>query len=661
MVAAPLVPFRPRRSASAPAVLHETLFLGGNAELARQYVRELGAGRIRKVRKLVLSYECHQDCHYSGSMGQALDWGPIFDFLREWWACPRQVLVHYLHCDMAWHKACSGFDGWRGNTEMEGECHTRWDEARDTFWCGLKRLTMVEKMEFCDVCPGYFVDRIARDNWWQVAPGSRGYDGVFEETFRGTLVNPAFPDEFERILGVHGRIDQGIEPLEENCVQGDNGWETQDKDPADDAEGTMVVANPKTAKPTTTFFDLPPEIRRMIFDYACVPVERECWPYSPKRWHTGTDIVAVSKRFAMEAIPAMYRIIRLYADDALETLLRLGSRACLTHARRLELYFACYCDRDWDRTGVHRTIRPESCVNPEAMWRDTFAVLSTEPARSNVREYDVTMFSCQRFHPKRTANPDSSWDGCAGLEESFLNLLAGLGPQMEQLSLSGDVPPSFAARMATDSRRGARMRLTWIDRDTRDFMTGSLSAWRSEGCPLRSDPLAAPGVWFNPTPHPDSTCTRDPHEVFLLVAETTAAGRWRERVADSPAGTPKESDWNCTYWRHNPPEMVRVGRYSLEGLPPWSDLHDVWDYASVSASDKEMEDWSAKSAGNWSEAEEAAANPPPQDEEDELDDPAEDREPEDTTEDEYDRRWAARLAVAARVTPWADVPIWKKN
>lgn len=649
----------------ATAVLYATLFLGGRATICTKYLDWLGPARVRQARKLVLSYECHQWCYYQQSSGQAVDWEPVFARLWNWWACPRQVLVYRVECSMRWHKYSDY--AWPGNHAMEGKCRMLWDVEMDTFWDGLKSLNTVESIRFFDFCPRYFVDDIARDRGWRP---SLIWDDPTDTVFYGSLLNPTFPAQFDWTLHVHGLIEEGVDVSMMTYDPEDTSWRYTDG-PANDAEGAMVVAE-KPKKPRITFFDLPPEVRRQIFDYACVHMEKEYWPVMPKRWHSGTEILTASKRVAIEVIPSMYRTIRLFGYDAIQPLARLGARARLVHAQRLELYFSCYCEYSFDRPAVRRTLYQRDVwdrehLNVLEMWRDAFAVLSAEPVRSTLREYDITMYSCQRCRRNYETTTHEHPEDCAELEALFVELLVGLRPQMERLTLSGDIPPSLAVRMAKESQGGPRMLLKWIDPAIRDFMTASLAAWRVEGSPVRGSPLARHRgeVWLNPVPHPDRCSNRDPQEAFILAAETTVAARWRERASGvcptaAAAQTTRRSRFarmrGCTR------DLVRVGRFDLDGLPHWSALRDAWDYANVSVHEQKMRDQKAENIRRAAEeaaaaAAEAAENEPPP--------PPQYASDSESEEDEEDRiwtlKWSLALAKAAHVIPWRDTPIWEED
>ncbi len=678
--------------AEAIEVLHGTMFLGGNAALACEYLDWQSPWRIRKVRKLILSYECYQDCIFRMQNAAAINWEPIFNRLWQCWACPREVQVYHLYCHMRWEKWNVEFEG---RNRLEGACKTRWDEKTDKFWKFLKKLRTVEKMVFMDRCPGYFVHQIARDNWWQEWRKRPIDDDC--PNFQGTLINPTFPGEFDWTLHVHRLIEEGVDVDWMEYDPDDDSWRTpeadpaNDADPTNDAERTMVVAKPnsakpKSAKPKLTFFDLPPEVRRKIFDYACVLVEMEYWPYEPKRWHAGTEIIMASKRVYAEAIPSMYRTLRVYGYDNIQPLARLGAQGRLAHARRLQLYFSCYCNNEWDREGLRRTLSPEKRLSDKElerdlrewgtlphpvdaerhrrtlkMWREAFAVLSAEPCRSNIRDFDITMYSCQRCRRDQETHFHLSPAECAELERQFLEGLVSLRPQMQHLRLAGDIPPSLPVRLFTEPLGGVRMDLKWIDEKIRTFMLHSLKAWRAECRPTRGSREAREygEVWLNPVPHPNPYCDADPPAKFVLQANTTATGRWYERVAGACATQPDEK-WGGLDWPWHD-VLLRAERDALENLPPWPHLRDAWDYANLSRYEHESRESAVEEAARKArraelEAQKAARRA------------LAERHAWDAAgfdvilEYEYeDEAWSLELAKTAGVVPWQETPIWEED
>ena len=456
----------------ASAVLYSTVYLGPYAPEAFKYLESIGRHRVRQIRTLVLSYKCQQACNTSYGYGWDLYWTPVFGLLYQSWACVRHVRVLF-----GWCTSLCGH-GWR----LDTGCRLRWDAENDTFFAGLRTLTMAEHIDFMVPVPEYFAYRHARELGWKTKGRiGGGEDGTLNAFTRywGLLVNPTFPIEFGRILAVHRLIKQGYDV----SVLSPN-W-----DKATRKKIQSTLTNPAAvASPKKHLFDLPLEIRQAIYDFSCEWVERACWPSKALIWNTGVDLLCTCKQVAREALPSVYRNFRIYAPSTIDILNRLGPRA--SHIQHLKLNFTCFCPSSLDRRdGFRKSIYAQEEASSlgsgcligyifsngtyqryHNMW--SWAMTSIQALRA-VKELKVTFSSCCRYPGTAyrggwsllTPAPQR---GCRALEDHFLDLLAGCR-HVNRLVLVGDVPPSFPIRV---SRRtlGVSLRLVWINPQMRDFM-----------------------------------------------------------------------------------------------------------------------------------------------------------------------------------------------
>ena len=536
----------------ASAVLYSTAYLGPYAPEAVRYLEFLGPRRVRQIRTLVLSYKCEQMCHLSYGYERGLYWAPVFELLHQGWACVRHVRVLFDCCS----RLCG--PSWR----LDTGCRLRWDEDNDTFFSGLRALRMAEHIDFMVPVPEYFAHRHAREFSWRAKGmiGGDDYGGFNTHTqYRGLLINPTFPVEFDRILDVHSLIEQGCDV----SALG-HSWDKKVR-----MQIQNIPAHPTAvASPTKHFFALPLEIRRLIYDFSSEWVEKGCWPSKPLRWNTGVDLLCTCKQVAHEALPSLYRNFRIYAPSTLKTLNRLGLRAA--HIQRLELYFTCFCPSALDRRdGFRKSIHAEELAvsygrtyltgyvfesGTYQRYRDTWSfAMARVQALTLVRELKVTFSSCCRYPVSRFDRWFNSYPalqaGCRMLENHFLGLLADCR-HVNRLVLAGDVPPSFAVRI---SRRptGIPLSLKWTSPKMRDFVERAAR----EGPELKSAPYPHTHYW-----------QQDPPTQFILAADGTTLARWEQNVGDG-------------------------GRQAGEGTASslsravlsreWEDLHELLDYENL--------------------------------------------------------------------------------
>jgi hypothetical protein len=563
----------------AEAILYEIVWLGSSALNARRYLDFLGPPRIRKIRGLVLFYQCLGDCRTSHGPETSLNWEPVFDMLWHSWACIRRVEVHFREDYVRWHRI-RNVDVSAGVDYLTDTCKLVWQEDIDSFWRGLRTLTMAQEIEFVGSVPEYFAWRHARELGWQmqgtVSGDSRDSRRPNTE-FDGRLINPRFPDQFDWLLRqIHPRLEEGIDVSGLACSPG----HVRYKD-------STAFSNPHVKDTTTSlvaapirnhFFNLPIEIRQLIYEYASEWRERAYWPDRPKRWNTGVVLLSTCKQIAREALPSVYRQFKLHGCSALEDLGRVGRH--LSHLRRLELHFTCFCPCSQDLaphpqlsfTGtIHahenpRYRRPQYAIEREHshtaqarlqrymdMWSDAMASIQGQP---RIQDIEVTFASCCRYKPRiyrgQTAEEAArDQSRCLALESRFLDLLAGCRPA-ERFTLVGDVPPSLAVRLP--------LAIKSISCQMSDFIRGTeadRSAWDSGG--------HAFAHWTKSTPYPWTTYpTPRPVTHFVLVNERSPGSMWHLNV--EPSGEKQEEKEKM---------LPRPG-----GLSAWSweDLRNLADY-----------------------------------------------------------------------------------
>jgi hypothetical protein len=506
----------------------------------------------------------------------SLDWQPIFDLLWQSWACVRRVEVHFREDYVQWHKF-RDIDHSAGIDYLTDTCKLIWKEEIDSFWRGLKTFTMAEEIDFVDFVPEYFAYRHARELGWQmdgtVLGDSRDSQHPGTE-FRGKLINRRFPGQFDWILGqVHPRPQ---EAMDTSALVYDSDKENCKDFALEDPRAEDTAANSVATSTKTHFFNLPVEIRQLIYEYASEWRDRAYWPDRPKRWNTGVDFLYTSKQIAREALPSVYREFRLHGCSALEDLGELGQH--ISHVRRLELHFTCFgpCSQDMARdqrlsfTGtiysqaVQRYTHPRHTMENERpsqdflqrymdMWSQAMVGIQAQP---RIQEMEVTFASCCRYkartHGGRTEEEASRQQlRCLALETHFLDLLAEC-QQVERVTLVGDVPPSLAVRLpltikSISSQMSGFMRATEEDRAAWDNAALLFTQWEN----------TTPFPWMPyPTPHPVTH--------FVLVNEHSPRARWYRNVESNG-----EEEWEKD-------GMLPV----TDGLTArsWEDIRDVADY-----------------------------------------------------------------------------------
>ncbi|KAK4044127.1 hypothetical protein C8A01DRAFT_31729 [Parachaetomium inaequale] len=517
----------------ASAILYETVYLGSSVPDACDYLEFIGPERIRQIRNLILYYQCLGDCRTEDGHLRELNWRPVFDILQESWACLCHVKVHFDWDRVRWHRL--------GNFENQGPpdyladaCELFWNEEKDTFWRGLRTLTTARDIEFVDHVPEYFIYHHARELGWQiqgVVAGDYRNPGFPNTDFRGMLVNPRYPHQFDWTIHVHKLIEKDIDVSGLTYDPEDDSW----RDPP-----TRAVNRPKIH-----LLDLPGEIRETIYDYACEWMDRAFWPDRPKRWNAGVDLLCTCKQIAHEALPSVYRNFRINGDSALDAVHRLNTR--ISHLLRLELHFTCFCPsksgsyRVWgkedyakiktisNRERHNRILRSEFTDREEEdrnpfqhymdMWSGAMAVIQAQPG---LREIEVTFSSCCRYHAEWSGGGAAPYQSCClRLENNFLDLLMGCR-QLEKLALIGDVPPSLALRMQQSS---TTLTTEWISAEMSDFikLTEKDRAERESQVHAMVPAQRRPYPQM-PYPTPDSLTH------FVLVNQCSSQRRWSRHM-----------------------------------------------------------------------------------------------------------------------------------
>lgn len=538
----------------AAAVMYGTAYLGSNASSALTCLEFMGTRRIRQIRELVFFYQCFEVCRAEHGP-PILDWMPVFALLEKSLASVRRVEVWSQFCDLKCHKF-SNFEQTQQQDYLATKCLLLRGERYDNFFRGLKTLAMADHIEFMGWTPEYFVHRLERDLLW-TAQGERSGDyrtmWVYTE-FKGKLVNPTYPHRFGWLQYVQGLRGEGIDVSGLKYDPEDDSWK-----PA----GIPVAPSPTPPRRNLILDVLPLEIRKTIWDLACDTwEERLYWPTKPSRWNAGIGLLSTCKQILQEALPSVYRTFKIYGSYADKTLAHLGPRVDLI--QNLELHVTCFCpcthdlyypgtiysreqggfyagNRQSDLRFAEALHRPasssESSESPiitrhKTILTTTLHLLSTKPA---LRSLHITLASCARFKPRtyhtsraRRAN-DLSQPLCRNLEDHFLSLLLRQTPQIERLTLDGDIPPSFALRVQRraaeeDCVPGTKLRVAYVGEGVAEFMRRTLEDRREfdSVVHLASEQV----VWEKPRhyPHEEYPST-EPVTQFVLVAGQTAGGK----------------------------------------------------------------------------------------------------------------------------------------
>jgi hypothetical protein len=462
-----------------------------------------------------------------------LNWSPVFDILKESWACVRHVQVHFGWDQVRWHTRwnCANDEPLDYLTDA---CGLFWNEKKDSFWRGLRTLIMAQDIEFVDYVGEYFVYHHARQLGWQtqgVLWGDYRDSRRLNTEFLGMLVNPRYPHQFDWMIHVHKLIEQGIDVSGLTYDPDDDSW----RDPP-----TGPVTRPKKH-----LLNLPPEVRQIIYDYACEWMDRAFWPDRPNRWNAGVDLLCTCKQIAREALPSVYRNFRINGDSALDAVHHLGTR--ISHIRRLELHFTCFCPCNTGRYSTWgmgdyakiKTIANRHNLSSRSefmnrgeedripfqrymeMWSGAMAVIQAQP---DLNEMEVTFSSCCRYYAEWFEGDDGPYQSlCLKLENRFLDLLMGCR-QLDKLALIGDVPPSLALRIQQTFT--TPLTTEWISAEMSDFIK------LTEKDRVERESQAHPTVPVQRRPYPQMPYpTPDPLTHFVLVDQCSNKSRWVRSMA----------------------------------------------------------------------------------------------------------------------------------
>ena len=512
----------------ASAILYATVHLGSDALLAKAYLRFLTPRRVQQIRNLTIFYECRRVCLQEEGPGECLDWMAIFELLRKAGRCLEHVVVRFDPC-------CGNLGGWK--RYLQRRCRLEWDEKMDRFWCGLKTLTTVREIRFeGEGVPEYFVHRHTKQLGWQM-------DGVVENsrcegrvvpftTFCGRLVNP-----------------KCLKKLTEMSEDGRKLLRSGRK-----VEGDVSV------KEGRGFWNLPLEIRRMIYDDVSEWVYKPFWPNRPGRYNTGAALLHVSKQMCADALPSIYRTFRIYGGSPLATLNKLGAN--LAFVRRLETHFSCFCpwggsslqlnngtiyavrdpegQDEWSRPPLIKDWYPTDSV--VIRYKDEwYQVTRRVQAQGCLSELAVTYLSCNRssffetaWAPALTADPAEFFQykhRCRCIENYFNVFLTGFSA-VNKISLGGNVPPSMAMRLARPwSARGRSLK--GMSRAMEEYLRDSKARFQEWKMRAPNDSaFLTEKYWMNPTVYPpleyNSARGQAPH--FVLMRNETARNRWSQCV-----------------------------------------------------------------------------------------------------------------------------------
>ena len=464
-------------------IIYHTLHLGGDASRALKYLAFVGSGRVRKfTRQLKINYQCQQVCRFRH--GSVINWLPVFEFLWHNWASLERVYIDFQPC---WDKEIYCFP--------HNKCELTWNEEEDQFWCGLKWLTMPQEIVFQDKVPEYFAHRHAKELGWKMSGEVFGnyLDTRNSHThFRGKLVNPEYPGEYNWHLHIHDLINSNIDVADFVYNPDDQAWKnlqssTTSLKEVEEAPHTQLAQMQAPAR--LHFLALPNEIRLKILEMACDEwIYKPHWPVEAHRWNAGEGLLFTCKQIRNET-PSLFRRFRIYGGSPLDELKKLGSN--IAHVRTLEIHFSCFCPPFCPNGDIEHIDTIASRCNaqtlpweysPDAyssqsrivqlylhMWTEAMKTIQAQP---RIEHIEVTFSSCCRYF----TSPEDRWEramytvpeDCMTLENRFL-LLLNMCRQIKSFSFVGDVPPSLAFRVAELGPKEALV-LKWVSQEMASFI-----------------------------------------------------------------------------------------------------------------------------------------------------------------------------------------------
>jgi hypothetical protein len=297
----------------------------------------------------------------------------------------------------------------------------------------------------------------------------------------------------------------------------------------------------------------------------------------------------VSKQISKEALPSVYRTLRINGGAPLEMLHTLGGN--IQHVRTLEVHFSCFCPwgsraHQLNNETIYATIDPESTFSRGRLvseWYPTAPVVKryqdewTEvftriQAQRGISDLAVTFLSCcrstvssswiTRFTRGQEGQGQQYQSCCLALEDHFLSLLANCRGT-HKISLAGRAPPSLALRLASpqspETVEGSSnssteliptlsacgMTVKFVSKAMAAFIKATEEQRREWGHQVHVemvDETEAP--WTNTARFPpfeyDVTSPHAPH--FVLVRDRTPRARWAELVHPESIVTGSEKD-----------------------------------------------------------------------------------------------------------------------
>jgi hypothetical protein len=549
----------------ASSILYRNIHLGSDPESALDYLTFIGPARFHQIQNLTVFYQCHWDLDCTTLQSQN-GWTRVFELLWQSWACVRYLNVHFApHVTHL-----------KEDKSLRTRCLFEFDEELDCFWWSLRLLTMVQEIRIKSPVPEYFAYQHANRLGWPME--GKVANTQCPESFVGRLVNPTFPSEYDWIAKENTRLDNG----------GDASGI------ADERYHVVNTPASSTYLSAKNILDLPVEIRRMIYDFACETwVYKPFWPTRPARWNTGIGLLLTCRGTYEEALPSLYRTFRVNGGTPLKALEILGPN--INHAQTLEVHFSCFCPSGPDGMQLNNeTIyaaqnpaAPEDWEHqaPPTAWYTTDALVRqyedewTKAMRqiqehTSLRHLAVTFVSCCR-----SAAPSWPWwvrpqtsnhaipteiqqyrSCCRALEDRFVNLLVAAVNRTNKVSLAGDVPPSLALRLVSSglSLKRVSKAMTAFMRDTAKDRKEWTESPNQEELPwAKTKPI--PLFVYNPREG------QAPH--FVLEREQSAISRWTRLVGPEEMGPLEEGM-----------DLVKAPRVSGT---TWEEVSEIMDYDNV--------------------------------------------------------------------------------
>lgn len=494
----------------AIAVLYELVDLGADPELALNYVQFVLPKHGKRIQSVTIYNFC-QGCRksFTGSIYAPCNWHPVLKVLAATAAPISRVNIAFDACEY----------GRSYNGRPLDTCHLKWDPDHALFWDQLTALSFTDQICFIDVCPEYFVIRLARNLGWDMkgARSSGGY-GCPISRFKGSLVNPE-PAAY-RVL----KLDMV------RCRTNDPLW--------------VVTVCP--------LLRLPVEIRHWIYKYAMKWEYRAFWPIAPATFNQGIGLLSSCRQIANEAKPFLYHSLTIHGGSPLRDLETFKSNIVFT--RRFNIQFSCFCA--WDGGLEHRNhtlfdewtreiSQPGHALSVHQTIQDqwTEALKRIQSLEANV-DVGVMFQSCCRNDKPIIGDTSNNISACIYLENHFIDdLLATCHhSNVQQIALWGNVPPSFAMRLLTPSsrfdQRAAPLYLHAISKAMRNYIgrvEDEWDTWISKKMAREPPPV----TWRHRIPFPNIVqypieSSFAPH--FVFVKKGTAQDLWVQNVMPQGEG-----------------------------------------------------------------------------------------------------------------------------